>query len=80
MSQQKQRQQRDYYQQFIDSLNRSKLTQQKYIQAFSYYLKWLGLGKYDANTLVTETLLDSPAEIRKIEDQIIRYIKYMINF
>jgi integrase len=76
---QKQQQQIDYYQQFIDSLNRSKLTQQKYIQVFSYYLKWLGLGKNDANSLITETLLDSPAEVRKIEDQIIKHIKYMIN-
>ena len=76
---QKQQQQIDYYQQFIDSLNRSKLTQQKYIQVFSYYLKWLGVGKNDANSLITETLLDSPAEVRKIEDQIIKYIKYMIN-
>ena len=76
---QKQKQQIDYYQQFVDSLNKSKLTQQKYIQVFSYYLKWLGLGEDEANTLITETLLDSPAEVRRIEDQIIRYIKYMAN-
>ncbi|MGH9953588.1 MAG: hypothetical protein ACRD5J_18360, partial [Nitrososphaeraceae archaeon] len=79
MPQQKQEQQIDYYQQFIDSLYKSKLTQQKYIQVFSYYLKWLGLGKDNVNTLISETLLDSPSEVRKIEVQIIRYINYMIN-
>jgi integrase len=76
---QKARQQIDYYQRFVDSLDRSELTQKKYIQAFSYYLKWLGLDKTEANSLITETLLDSPAEVRKIEDQLIEYIKYMNN-
>lgn len=61
-------------------LTNQKQLNRNTVQLFAYYLKWLGLGKDQANTLITETLLDSPAEVRKIEDQIIRYIKYMINF
>ncbi|HXW12496.1 MAG TPA: hypothetical protein VD694_07035 [Nitrososphaeraceae archaeon] len=37
------------------------------------------MGEDETNTLITETLLDSPAEVRRIKDQIIRYIKYMAN-
>jgi hypothetical protein len=37
------------YQRFIDSLNRSQQTKEKYTKEFSYYLKWLG---YKTNTVV----------------------------
>jgi hypothetical protein len=67
----------DYYQCFIDSLARSQHTQKKYIRELNYYLKWLQVT--DPNILITEDLLDPPAAIRQVEDQIIEYVKYLSN-
>jgi integrase len=69
------RQEQDYYQRFIDSLSKSPQTQKKYIQEFNYFLKWLKVN--DANDLIAPSLLDSQAEIRKVEDTIIGYIKHL---
>jgi integrase len=71
----KQQQQQQYYQNFLDSQNKSELTKQKYIMEFNNYLKYLKVQ--DPNTLITEKLLDSPKEIRQVENQIRDYIKYL---
>jgi integrase len=65
------------YQKFIDSLNGSDQTREKYIQQIGYYIKYLGIK--DPNTLITEDLTDSPKAVRKAEDKIIEYIKYLYN-
>jgi integrase len=56
------------FQLFTDSI-RSPRTRQKYLIDFGYYCKWLNVKDY--NKLVKQ----AP---KKIEDQIIAYIKYMI--
>jgi integrase len=65
------------YQKFIDSLNGSDQTREKYMQQIGYYIKYLGIK--DPNTLITEDLTDSPKAVRKAEDKIIEYIKYLYN-
>jgi integrase len=67
----------DYYQRFIDALENSPQTQKKYIRELNYYLKWCKIK--DPNLLITDDLLDSPAKIREVEDQIIEYAKFLIN-
>lgn len=71
----KQRHKEQYYENFTDSLNRSEQTKQKYIIEFNNYLKYLKVQ--DPDTLITEELLDSPHEIRQVENQIRDYIKYL---
>lgn len=67
----------DYYQRFIDALASSPQTQKKYIRELNDYLKWLKIT--EPNLLITDDLLDSPAKIREVEDQIIEYVKFLIN-
>jgi integrase len=65
------------YDRFINSLTNSSETQEKYVKELNYYLKYLSIT--DANTLIYDTLIDSPAEIRQVEDKLIVYIKYLDN-
>jgi integrase len=65
------------YDRFVNSLSNSSETQEKYIKELNYYLKYLGIT--NANTLICDTLIDSPAEIRQVEDKLIEYIKYLAN-
>jgi integrase len=65
------------YNRFINSLTNSSETQEKYTKELNYYLRYLGIT--DANTLIHDTLIDSPAEIRQVEDKLIEYIKYLDN-
>jgi integrase len=65
------------YYRFVNSLSNSSATQEKYIKELNYYLKYLGIT--DANTLIYDNLIDSPAEIRQVEDKLIEYIKYLHN-
>ena len=64
-----------YYQNFLDSQNKSELTKQKYIKEFDNYLKYLNVQ--DPNSLITDELLDSPRGIRQVENQIREYIKFL---
>ena len=65
------------YQKFIDSLNNSDHTRNKYIQQLGYYLKYLNTK--DPNTLISDKLTDSPKAVRKVEDKLIEHIKYLHN-
>ena len=73
----RQKQEQNYYQRFIDALANSPQTQKKYIHELNDYLKWSNIS--DANHLIPGDLLDSPAAIRQVEDQIIEYIKFLTN-
>lgn len=64
-----------YYQTFIDSLSNSPTTRAKYIRELNYYLVWLKVK--DPNRLITPTLLNSQTAIHKVEDQIVKYVKYL---
>ena len=64
-----------YYQTFLDSLTNSPETKTKYKYEFNMYLDWLKVK--DPDRLITPVLLDSPAEIRKVEDSLIKYLKYL---
>lgn len=73
--QQKQQQKEQYYQNFLDSLNRSEETKLKYIKEFDNYLEYLKVT--NPNSLITEKLLDSPKQIRQVENKIREYILYL---
>ena len=62
------------YQRFLDSLNRSTQTKEKYKREFSYYLDWLKLPVTDVDDLISSR---SEVRIREIEDKIIDYIKHL---
>ena len=66
----------DYHQLFIDAIS-SPQTKVKYDFDLKSYLKYLQVT--DASKLITPDLIDSPIKTRHVEDQIIQYIKYMIN-
>jgi integrase len=72
---QKQQQKEQYYRNFLDSLNRSEETKQKYVKEFDNYLKYLKVT--NPNSLITEELLDLPKQIRQIENKIREYILYL---
>ncbi|MGC1134458.1 MAG: hypothetical protein WA941_16640 [Nitrososphaeraceae archaeon] len=65
------------YDRFVNSLTNSNETKDKYVAELNYYLKYLGIT--DANTLIYDNLIDSPAEIRQAEDKLIEYIKYLVH-
>lgn len=63
------------YDRFLNSLNKSPQTREKYRIQLNYYLQWLGIN--NPNNLIIPTLIDSPVEIRQVEDLIIRHIEYL---
>ena len=65
----------DYYQRFLDSMRTSTATQQKYKIELQYYLR--DIDERNANSLITEDLVDSPSKIRQIEDRLIEYIRFL---
>lgn len=71
----RQQQKQQYYQNFLDSLNRSEETKLKYIKEFDNYLEYLKVT--NPNSLITEELLDSPKQIRQVENKIREYILYL---
>jgi integrase len=72
--QKRQQQSTDYYQWFLNSLSNLQ-TKAKYDFELNCYRKYLGLTS--ANELITPDLIDSPAAIREVDDQIIRYIQHL---
>ncbi|MGH9979864.1 MAG: hypothetical protein ACRD8Z_29090 [Nitrososphaeraceae archaeon] len=71
---QKQQEPTDYYQWFLNSLSNPQ-TKAKYDFELNCYRKYLGLTS--ANELITPELIDSPAAIREVDDQIIRYLQHL---
>ena len=66
------------YQRFLDSLNRSLLTKEKYKLEISYYFTWLKLPSTNVDGLISSKAGGlSEAQIREIEDKIIEYIKHL---
>jgi integrase len=63
------------YQRFLDSLSNTQ-TKIKYDIELKCYLRYLNT---DANSLITSEMIDSPAAVRRAEDQIIEYLKYLAN-
>lgn len=61
------------YQLFLDSLANPQ-TRTKYDFELKCYLRYLDVN---ADKLITPRLIDSPVEIRKSEDKIIEYLKYL---
>ena len=62
------------YERFLDSLNRSTQTKEKYKLEISYYFAWLKLPSTNVDNLVS---LNSEVKIRELEDKIIEYIKHL---
>lgn len=73
-AEQKQQRSTDYYQWFLNSLSNPQ-TKAKYDFELGRYCKYLDAAS--VNELITPDLIDSPAAIREVDDQIIRYIQYL---